>query len=106
MPNKERKERSRFTLAQKLEYAKLMVDEDYSNQHVMALSGAGSSAVTWWKKQYLAEKAGDVGSGKTPLDPDKRRIRALEKQLADSKMDVALLKKATAFFIRDNPRLK
>jgi transposase len=40
------------------------------------------------------------------LDCDKRRIQILEKQLADSKRDVALLKKATAFFIRDNPALK
>jgi hypothetical protein len=37
------------------------------------------------------------------LDCDKHRIQVLEKQLADSKRDVALLKKATAFFIRDNP---
>lgn len=106
MPNKDRKERSKFTPAQKLEYAKLMVEESYSNQQIMTLSGAGSSAVTRWKKQYVTEKAGDVMSGKTPLDPDKRRIKELEKQLADSKMDVALLKKATAFFIRDNPGLK
>jgi len=40
------------------------------------------------------------------LDADKRRIQILEKELADAKMDVILLKKATAFFIRDNPALK
>lgn len=106
MPTKDRKERKKFTPAQKLEYAKLMVDEHYSNQQIMALSGAGASAVTRWKKQYIAETKGDVVSGKTPLYPDKRRIKELEKQLADSKMDVVLLKKATAFFIRDNPALK
>ena len=40
------------------------------------------------------------------LDSDKRRIQAFEKQLADSKRDVFLLKKIAAFFIRDNPALK
>jgi transposase len=40
------------------------------------------------------------------LDSDKRRIQTLEKQLADSRRDVTLLKKATAFFILDNPALK
>lgn len=44
--------------------------------------------------------------GKIPLDPDKKRILELEKLLADSREDVRLLKKATAFFIRDNPALK
>ena len=31
---------------QKLEYAKLMVDEGYTNQQVIEISGAYSSAVT------------------------------------------------------------
>lgn len=72
----------------------------------MDLSGAGPTAVARWKSQYLAEQRGEVIQGKVALGSDKRRIQELEKQLADSRMDVALLKKATAFFIRDNPALK
>jgi transposase len=106
MTSKPRKPRSTFTPAQKLEYAKLMVEEQYSNQQVIALSGAGATAVSRWKRQYLAEQRGELVEGKVALDTDKRRIQALEKELAESKMDVALLKKATAFFIRDNPALK
>ena len=106
MTSKPRKPRSTFTPAQKLEYAKLMVEEQYSNQQVIELSGAGEIAVSRWKRQYLAEKRGELVEGKVALDTDKRRIQALEKELAESKMDVALLKKATAFFIRDNPALK
>jgi transposase len=106
MTSKRRKPRSTFTPAQKLEYAKLMVEEQYSNQQVVELSGAGATAVSRWKRQYLAEKRGELVEGKVALDTDKRRIQALEKELAESKMDVALLKKATAFFIRDNPALK
>jgi len=106
MTNAIRKSRKNFTPAQKLEYAKLMVEEDYSNQQVIELSGAGPTAVSRWKRQYLAEQRGEVVEGKVALDSDKRRIQALEKQLAASKMDVVLLKKATAFFIRDNPALK
>jgi len=78
MNSKTRKARQDFTPAQRLKYAKLMVEENYTNQQVMDLSGAGSTAVSRWKHQLLAE----------------------------SRMDVALLKKATAFFIRDNPALK
>ena len=106
MTGKIRKARQNCTPAQKLEYAKLMVEDNYTNQQVMDLSGAGSTAVSRWKKQLLAEQRGEVVEGKTALNVDKRRIQELEKQLVESRMDVALLKKATAFFIRDNPALK
>lgn len=106
MTSRTRKIRKNFTPAQKLEYAKLMVEEHYSNQQVIELSGAGPTAVSRWKKQYLAEQRGEVVKGKIAFDSDKRRIQELEKQLAASKLDVVLLKKATAFFIRDNPALK
>ena len=83
-----------------------MVEENYTIQQVMDLSFAGSTAVSRWKQQFLAEQRGEFVGGKAALDVDKRRIQELEKQLAESRMDVALLKKATAFFIRDNPALK
>jgi len=106
MTDSARKVRKAVTPDQRLEYAKLMVEEQYTNQQVMDLSGAGATAVSRWKKQYIAEQQGDISTTKVALDSDKRRIQVLEKQLADSKRDVALLKKATAFFIRDNPALK
>ena len=83
-----------------------MVEENYTIQQVMDLSFAGSTAVSRWKQQFLAEQRSEFVGGKAALDVDKRRIQELEKQLAESRMDVALLKKATAFFIRDNPALK
>jgi len=101
-----RKERINLTSAQKLEYAKLMVEENYTNKAIMELSGVGATAVSRWKRQYQAEQKGEPIKGKTPLDPDKKRILELEKLLTDSREDVRLLKKATAFFIRDNPALK
>ena len=57
---KSRKERANFTIEQKLDYAKLMVNENYSNKKIIAISGAGPSAVTRWKKQYLAEISGQT----------------------------------------------
>lgn len=106
MTNSTRKDRTNLTPAQRLEYAKLMVEENYSNKQIMELSGASSSAVVRWKKQYLDEKNGEASSDKVALDPQIRRIQELEKQLAEAKKDNELLKKATAFFIRDNPALK
>ncbi len=45
-----RKERISFTPEQRQHYAKLMVEENYSNKKIMEISGAGASAVTRWKK--------------------------------------------------------
>ena len=96
MKNSIRKDRANLTPAQRLEYAKLMVDENYSNNQIMELSGASSSAVVRWKKQYLDERKGKVSPDKTALDPQLRRIQELEKQLAEARKDTELLKKAWA----------
>ena len=106
MTNTTRKDRIKVSSAQKLEYTKLMIDDNYSNQQIIELSGASSSAVVRWKKQYLAEIKGEFPTNKTALDPQARRIQELERALADAKKDNEILKKATAFFIRDNPALQ
>lgn len=97
-----RKQRVDLTIEQKLDYAKLMVNENYTNKKVMAISGACSSAVSRWKKQYLLELDGKTpGSGKV-LTPEQQKIQLLEKQLWRAKRDNDILKKATALFAADN----
>lgn len=102
---KQTKKRVEVTIEQKLEYAKLMVDEGYTNQKVVSISGASSSAVTRWKRQYLDELKGCTPEGKKALTCDQQRIQELEKQLWRAKRDNEILKKATAFFVRDNNAL-
>ncbi len=100
-----RKTKITFTTEQRLEYAKLMVDEDYTNKQVMEISEAGASAVTRWKKQYLEKLSGITPDGKQNLTPEQQHIQSLEKQLWRAKRDNEILKKAAAFFIRDNNNL-
>ena len=103
---KQRKPRTTFTPGQRLEYAKLMVNEGYSNKKIREVSGAGETAVSRWKRQYLAEMNGETPpQGKKALTPDKQHIQELEKQLWRAQRDNEILKKATAFFIRDNSNL-
>ena len=106
MTDKIRKERANFTPDQKLEYAKLMTEEGYTSKQIMEISGAGQTAVSRWKKQYLSEQIGKIDNCKTALDPQLRRIQELELQLKEAKEDNEILKKATAFFIRDNPAFR
>jgi len=99
---KPRKERINFTIEQKLDYAKLMVHENYTNKKIMAISGAGPSAVTRWKKQYLAEINGQTPESGKAMTPEQQEIQSLKKQLWRSQRDNEILKKATALFAVDN----
>ncbi len=101
-----RKAKKNFSVEQKREYAKLMVEEGYSNKAIIEISGACSSAIVRWKKQYLDEKAGITPVGKPALTTEHQRIQELEKQLWRAKRDNEILKKAAAFFIRDNHSLQ
>ncbi len=100
-----RKARITFTAEQKLEYAKLMIDEGYSNKQIRDISGAGDTAVSRWKKQYLEELNGQTPHGKKALTPEQQTIQELEKQLWRAKRDNEILKKAAAFFARENSSL-
>jgi transposase len=51
-------QRTTFTTEQKPDYAKLMVNENYTNKQIIEISGVGPTAVIRWKKQYLAELNG------------------------------------------------
>ena len=100
-----RKARITFSVEQRLEYAKLMVNEGYTNKQVMDISGAGDTAVSRWKKQYLAELNGQTPSGKKALTVEQQTIQDLEKKLWRAKRDNEILKKAAAFFARENSNL-
>ncbi len=101
-----RKSKVTLSAQQKLEYAKLMVEEGYTNKQIEEMSGAGKSAVSRWKQQYLSELDGKSSGNVQALTPEQQRIQLLEKQLQRALRDNDILKKATAFFIRDNQNLK
>jgi transposase len=98
MINNTRKPKSIFTTQQKLEYAKLMVEEGYSNKQIIEISGACSSAVTRWKRQYLAELNGITPTA-SALTKEQQEIQQLKKELWRAKRDNDILKKAAALFI-------
>ena len=77
MNQKTRKIRPR---QQKLEYAKMRVEDGYANQEIENISGASSSAVSRWKQQYQAEKQGRTPTHKKAITPEYIRIQDLEKQ--------------------------
>ena len=71
-----------FSVEQKLDYVKLMINEGYTNRQIIEISGAGPTAVARWKKQYLAELDGQTpqsGKAMTPEQQEAKRYATLFK---------------------------
>lgn len=84
----------------KLEVVKMVKEQGMSVPQVCRDLGIGPTAVRRWIQQYDDEQAGGSGIGR-PLTSEQQRIRQLEQQIRELKMDNDILKKATAFFARE-----
>lgn len=91
---------------QKLEYCKLIFEDGYTTKQIEELCGASSSAINRWKKQYRLELEGQTPPDRKAITPEQKEIQSLQKQLIRAKRDNEILKKAAAFFIRDNNALR
>ena len=76
---KTRKQRVMFTVEQKLDYVKLMINEGYTNRQIIDISGAGPTAVSRWKKQYLAELNGQTPTSGKAIG-GRRRDQSISQQ--------------------------
>jgi transposase len=94
------RDRQKFDASFKLEVAKMVKEQGLSVLHVSQSMNVGPTAIRRWVEQYEAELNGQAGIGK-PLTPEQQRIRQLEQENRQLKMDVDILKKASAFFARD-----
>jgi len=92
--------RRKFDDSFKLEVVKMIKDQGLSVSQVCRDLNIGDTAVRRWLQQYDAEQLGQPGIGK-PLTPEQQRIRQLEQENRQLKVDNDILKKATAFFARE-----
>jgi transposase len=90
----------KFDASFKLEVVKMIKNQHMSVGQVCRDLDLGETAVRRWVQQYEAEQPGGAGIGK-PLTSEQQRIRQLEQQIRELKMDNDILKKATAFFARE-----
>ena len=84
---KTRKQRVMFSVEQKLDYVKLMVNEGYTNKQIIEISGTGPTAVARWKKQYLAELDGHTPISGKAMTPEQQEIQSLKKQIWRAKRE-------------------
>lgn len=78
----------------------MVKDQGLSVAEVCRDMDVGETAVRRWVKQYAAELDGQPGIGK-PLTAEQQRIRQLEAENRQLRMDNDILKKASAFFARE-----
>lgn len=95
-----KKQNRKFDDSFKLEVAKMVKDQGVSVSQICRDMNVGDTAVRRWVQQYEAEQLGTAGIGK-PLTSEQQRIRQLEKEIRELKVDNDILKKATAFFARE-----
>ena len=84
----------------KLQVVKMIKDQGLTVTQVCQDLNIGETAVRRWVQQYKAEQLGQAGIGK-PLTAEQQRIRQLEQENRQLKVDNDILKKATAFFARE-----
>jgi transposase len=92
--------RREFDASFKLQVVKMIKDQGLSVSQVCEDMKIGETAVRRWLTQVTAEQSGQTGIGK-PLTADQQRIRQLEAEVRQLRMDKELLKKASAFFARE-----
>jgi transposase len=94
------KQRRKFDAGFKLEVVRMIKEQGLSVQHVSQSMNIGQSALRRWVTQHASEQSGQRGIG-NPLTTEQQRIRQLELENRQLKMDVDILKKASAFFARE-----
>jgi len=92
--------RRAFDASFKLQVASMVVEQGVSVSQVCKDMKLAESAVRRWVAQLQSEQGGLSGIGK-PLTAEQIRIRELEAQNRQLRMDVDILKKASAFFARE-----
>ncbi|UYS81431.1 IS3 family transposase [Pseudomonas syringae] len=83
----------KFDAAFKLDVCKLIVDQGQSVNSVCLDMNLSDTAVRRWVEQYKAELLGGPGIG-NPLTSEQQRIRQLEQQIRELKMDNDIPKKS------------
>ena len=92
--------RRTFDASFKLKVVQMIREQGLSVGQVCRDMKLGDTAVRRWVAQFDAEQLGQSGIGK-PLTLEQQRIRELEIENRQLRADNDLLKKASAFFARE-----
>ena len=90
----------RYSEQFKRDAVRLVTDEGYSFAEAGRSLGVRGDMIARWKRRF---EAADETVGRDRQISDKQRIRELEARVRKLQMEKDILKKATAFFVREKP---
>lgn len=95
--------RQTFTAEFKLEAIQLALQPGNSVVQVANDLGVGRSTLTHWIPEYRNKNgAAFPGHGKVALTPQEAEIQRLKRELEITRQERDILKKATAFFVKES----
>ena len=87
----------------KADAIRLVVEQRYSFAQASEAMGIGDTALRRWVVQWRAQKAAPPRTVEQ-ISADAQRIRELEARVADLEREREILKKSTAFFVKEMDR--
>ena len=96
-----KKERRTFSREFKQEAVALVLDHGYSYAAAGRSLGINGNLVSRWKRQ-LEDEASEAFPGKGKRTAEQQRIHELETENRRLRMEKEILKKATAFFVKES----
>ena len=91
------RKRRQYSREFKVQAVKMVTEQGLSVAEVARDLGVNPSVIQHWKKK-LADEGDQAFPGNGRLTADQQRIRDLEQQVRQLRMERDILKKATAFF--------
>jgi len=82
----------------------LVLEQGYSVSKAAQALGIGETALRRWLGQRQAKAKPAQNQVTSDLTPEQRRIRELEQQVAQLERERDILKKSTAFFVKELDR--
>ena len=97
------KPRKKYTKAEKLEIVKLSLEQGQTVGDLAARFGVNENSIYRWRKAYLEyEEDAFPGKGKQVLSAEERRIKELERENRELKLERDILKKAVGIFSKND----
>jgi len=87
----------------KAEAVQLVVAQGYSFAKACEALGVGDTALRRWVAQWRAQQA-EAPRSEAQIQSDQRRIRELEARVMELEREREILKKSTAFFVKELDR--
>ena len=91
----------RYTKEFREEAVKLVMEKNISLPEAARQLSLAPSTLTYWVKSHKTGKLGDIGKEWRPLTEIEMELARTKKELAETKMERDILKKAAAYFAKE-----